>query len=125
LDNAGDKKTNPILYDTLSGTCSCSDSISTEIPVVVSILTAIISTTAMRHQYWVKQKVSLAFCESEIKDIISYLYQFLTSFHHITSTRLKLIETKQEETPWPVVRKRNIPTERPPLVGEVSANFSG
>jgi hypothetical protein len=28
-------------------------------------------------------------------------------------------------TPWPVVRKRTIPTERPPLVSEVSANFSG
>jgi hypothetical protein len=25
--------------------------------------------------------------------------------------------------PWPVVRKRTIPTEWPPLVGEVSANF--
>jgi hypothetical protein len=28
-------------------------------------------------------------------------------------------------TPWLLVRKRNIPTERPPLVGEVSANFCG
>jgi hypothetical protein len=26
-------------------------------------------------------------------------------------------------TPWLVVRKRTIPTERPPLVSEVSANF--
>jgi hypothetical protein len=28
-------------------------------------------------------------------------------------------------TPWPLVRKRTILTERPPLVGEVSANFCG
>jgi hypothetical protein len=28
-------------------------------------------------------------------------------------------------TLWPLVRKRTIPTERPPLVGEVSANFCG
>jgi hypothetical protein len=28
-------------------------------------------------------------------------------------------------TPWPLVRKRIIPTERPPLVGEVSDNFCG
>jgi hypothetical protein len=28
-------------------------------------------------------------------------------------------------TPWLLVRKRTIPTERPPLVGEVSANFCG
>jgi hypothetical protein len=26
-------------------------------------------------------------------------------------------------TPWPVVRKRTIPTERPPLIGEASAIF--
>jgi hypothetical protein len=28
-------------------------------------------------------------------------------------------------TPWPLVRKRTIQTDRPPLVGEVSANFRG
>jgi hypothetical protein len=28
-------------------------------------------------------------------------------------------------TPWPLVRKRTIPTERPPQVGKLSANFSG
>jgi hypothetical protein len=27
-------------------------------------------------------------------------------------------------TPWILVRKRTIPTERPPLVGQVSANFA-
>jgi hypothetical protein len=31
----------------------------------------------------------------------------------------------KKKTPWPLVRKRTIPTERPPLVGEVSANFCG
>jgi len=29
------------------------------------------------------------------------------------------------KTPWPLVRERTIPTERPPPVGEVSANFCG
>jgi hypothetical protein len=33
-------------------------------------------------------------------------------------------QTNKHST-WPVVRKRTIPTERPPLVGEVSANFCG
>jgi hypothetical protein len=28
-------------------------------------------------------------------------------------------------TPWPVVRKRTIPTEGLPLIGKVGANFSG
>jgi hypothetical protein len=29
------------------------------------------------------------------------------------------------KTPWLLVRKQTIPTERPPLVGEVSVNFCG
>jgi hypothetical protein len=29
------------------------------------------------------------------------------------------------KTPWLLVRTRNIPTKRPPLVGQVSANFCG
>jgi hypothetical protein len=32
---------------------------------------------------------------------------------------------KTTTTPWLLVRTRTIPTERPPLVGEVSANFCG
>jgi hypothetical protein len=30
-----------------------------------------------------------------------------------------------DKTPWPLVRKQTIPTERPPFVGQVSANFWG
>jgi hypothetical protein len=37
---------------------------------------------------------------------------------------ISLTENKKQ-TPWPLFRKRTVPTERPPLVGEVSANFSG
>jgi hypothetical protein len=29
----------------------------------------------------------------------------------------------KKKTPWPLVRKRTIPTERPQLVGQVSANY--
>jgi hypothetical protein len=29
------------------------------------------------------------------------------------------LQTKQKQTPWPLVRKRAIPTERPPLVDEI------
>jgi hypothetical protein len=32
---------------------------------------------------------------------------------------------QKKKTPWLVVRKRTIPTERPPLVSEASANFCG
>jgi hypothetical protein len=31
----------------------------------------------------------------------------------------------KQQTPWFLVRKRTIPTEQLPLVGEVSANFCG
>jgi hypothetical protein len=34
-------------------------------------------------------------------------------------------EIKGRKNSAALVRKRTIPTERPPLVGEVSANFSG
>jgi hypothetical protein len=30
-----------------------------------------------------------------------------------------LKELRHKQTPWPLVRNRNIPTERPPLVHEV------
>jgi hypothetical protein len=36
-----------------------------------------------------------------------------------------LSHIKQKQTPWTVVRKRTIPTELPPFVGEVIANFWG
>jgi hypothetical protein len=32
---------------------------------------------------------------------------------------------KTSKTPWLVVRKRTVPTERPPLISVVSANFCG
>jgi hypothetical protein len=32
--------------------------------------------------------------------------------------------TTKQQTPWLLVRKRTIPTERTPLVGEVNANFA-
>jgi len=38
---------------------------------------------------------------------------------------LKLLDTKLKLNSVALVRERTIPTERPPPVGEVSANFSG
>jgi hypothetical protein len=34
-------------------------------------------------------------------------------------------QAKTIQTPWLIIRKRTIPTKRPPLVGEVSTNFVG
>jgi hypothetical protein len=38
----------------------------------------------------------------------------------IRVTRIgELGKTNKKQTPWPLVRKRTIPTERPPLVSEI------
>jgi hypothetical protein len=42
-----------------------------------------------------------------------------TSFYIFINSKLK-----RKETPWLLVRKRTIPTERPPLVGEVVPTFA-
>jgi hypothetical protein len=38
---------------------------------------------------------------------------------------LFLPKQKTKQTPWPLVRERTIPTDRPPLVDEFSVNFCG
>jgi hypothetical protein len=51
----------------------------------------------------------------------------LVNNYHKTEEKLfkitKKTKKKTKKTPCPLVRKRTIPTERPPIVGEVSANF--
>jgi hypothetical protein len=43
---------------------------------------------------------------------------FAQSFHE-TADILIITRNIQKNTPWPLVRKRTIPTERPPLVDEI------
>jgi hypothetical protein len=46
----------------------------------------------------------------------------------LRGTRLENVDPFSQtpsDTPWTLVRKRTIPTEQPPLVGEVSAKFCG
>jgi hypothetical protein len=42
---------------------------------------------------------------------------------NILTATTNTITTTIKKTPWPLVPKQTIPTERPKLVGEVSANF--
>jgi hypothetical protein len=44
---------------------------------------------------------------------------------HIWIPTIVFLNNKQKQIPWSLVRERTIPTESPPLVGEVSANFCG
>jgi hypothetical protein len=43
---------------------------------------------------------------------------------HSSSIVVCVYKLKLNSPPWPLVRKQTIPTERPPLVGEVSANLA-
>jgi hypothetical protein len=43
----------------------------------------------------------------------------------VTTVAIFIVKKTKKKTPVAVVCKRTIPTERPPLVGEVSANFCG
>jgi hypothetical protein len=46
--------------------------------------------------------------------------RFLQDSHGVTSQKMAFFSKHQTKlTPWPLVRKRTIPTERPPLVGEI------
>jgi hypothetical protein len=70
---------------------------------------------------------------------LSYRYTITVSNHRSESYQLAHIESKilynhvsdcqvlriYNNNSVALVRQRTIPTERPPLVGEVSANFSG
>jgi hypothetical protein len=49
-----------------------------------------------------------------------FLYSALkTEFGVPANAKTKSGRFKQKQTPWPLVRKRTIPTERPPLVDEI------
>jgi hypothetical protein len=50
--------------------------------------------------------------------------RLLVTIRHLHSTTSKRKQSnaayrKKKKTPWPLVRKRTIPTERPPLVDEI------
>jgi hypothetical protein len=40
-------------------------------------------------------------------------------------SKRNVLQTKRNETPWLLIRKRTIPTERPPLVSKASVSFCG
>jgi hypothetical protein len=49
----------------------------------------------------------------------------VTAISNLTYIEEWVENYEQEKKSGALVRQRTIPTERPPLVGEVSANFSG
>jgi hypothetical protein len=58
----------------------------------------------------------------ELHSEVKYLYVLIFSFFNCYSISL---DQKKEKNSMVWVRERTIPTERPPLVGEVIANFCG
>jgi hypothetical protein len=47
------------------------------------------------------------------------LHGNLPKRHNLLMGKICRIYCNKKQTPWPLVRKRTIPTERPPLVGEI------
>jgi hypothetical protein len=57
-----------------------------------------------------------------------YILELPVSIRTTQSCNFRLPDsflTTTTKTPWPLVRKRTIPTGRPPLVGEFSVHFCG
>jgi hypothetical protein len=48
---------------------------------------------------------------------LCHQHLYLEQFHEVTRSFREPIQNKQ--TPWPLVRVRTMPTERPPLVDEI------
>jgi hypothetical protein len=57
--------------------------------------------------------------EDNIRYLCSREEQDRTLYHKKVEGTENLICHTNKQTPWPLVRKRTIPTERPPLLGEI------
>jgi hypothetical protein len=61
---------------------------------------------------WQKHRHELQILQNEVLNTIRIL--FLTGHYHCLA-----VQSNKQQTPWPLVRKRTIPTEQPPLVDEI------
>jgi hypothetical protein len=57
-------------------------------------------------------------CKADILNAISADFLHISQ-QHTPPQPVTGIQTKQKQTPWALVRKRSIPTERPPLVDKI------
>jgi hypothetical protein len=60
----------------------------------------------------------------QMRKIVNWGEDSLT-YTNMTPTAMMYSVLLSYKTPWPLVRKRTIPTKQLPLVSEVSANFCG
>jgi hypothetical protein len=62
----------------------------------------------------------------EIGHNLFLLFSYILIIHDILAAKFNVINlhTVKQTNSWALVRQWTIPTERPPLVGEVSAKFS-
>jgi hypothetical protein len=56
----------------------------------------------------------------DLPDPASRLYSLVQRHFEIVAQRgSKVTKQQQQQTPWPLFRKRTIPTERLPLIGKI------
>jgi hypothetical protein len=60
-------------------------------------------------------------CGSFLRNVSSYIPEdaILLGLFQSSGESSSHIENKTKQTPWPLVRERTIPTDRPPLVDEI------
>jgi hypothetical protein len=56
----------------------------------------------------------LALVRTDVSEELSASFIRMTNIGELGTTK-----NKQTKTPWPLVRERTVPTERPPLVDEI------
>jgi hypothetical protein len=65
-------------------------------------------------------RVSLGNVHSAYNETPLFYNMFLKAANGFCSDVMGLLPiTNKQQTPWPLVRERTIPTERPPLVDEI------
>jgi hypothetical protein len=65
-------------------------------------------------------------CDAKSSEKLPYIIICISpQFEMENSLTGNLLGNEASFTPWLVVRKRTILTEKPPFIGEVSANFCG
>jgi hypothetical protein len=78
------------------------------------------SESRHRQHYDSRRGLTCVMTKLFVSAFVGYAWHLLPSFHNGGVASDQTLQTK---TPWPLVRKRTIPTERPPLVDEIQCQL--
>jgi hypothetical protein len=93
-----------------------------------NIIEVLEGCSALYSRWWSKPSEQQAACKAELFQSSTprqwALWNISDIYYNISEPRRRYLSYtemphKQKQTPWPLVCKRTIPTEQPPLVGEI------